>query len=185
MFEITLEFFGEIFNLISFIDLICVVITFLSLIKCYSKGFVLSVLSMSKWLLAYIITLIIFPRAKPYVKNIIDNEYVLDVSLGISIFIVVIFIILMINKGISKAINYTGLGSLDTIFGFFFGFIRAYIISICIFSGVHIVYNYDKWPINLDKSYTFPYLEKGSNYLLKVFPNEKAYQESKEKIEDL
>ena len=185
MFEIMLEFFGEIFNLISFIDLIYVIITFLSLIKCYSKGFVLSVLSMSKWLLAYVITLIIFPRAKPHVKNIIDNEYLLDVGLGISIFIVVIFIILMINKGISKAINYTGLGSLDTIFGFFFGFIRAYIISICIFSGVHIVYNYDKWPINLDKSYTFPYLEKGSNYLLKVFPNEKTYQDSKEKIKDL
>ena len=85
----------------------------------------------------------------------------------------------------SRAIKYTGLGSLDTVFGFFFGFIRAYIISICIFSGVHIVYNYDKWPVNLNKSYTFPYLEKGSNYLLKVFPNEKAYQDSKEKIEDL
>ena len=185
MFEITLEFFGEIFNLISAIDLIYIFITILSLIKCYSKGFVLSILSMSKWLLAYIATLIIFPRLKPYVKNIIDNEYVLDVGLGITIFIIVIFLILLINKGISRAIKYTGLGSLDTIFGFFFGFIRAYIISICIFSGIHIVYNYDKWPINLDKSYVFPYLEKGSNYLLKVFPNEKAYQESKEKIEDL
>ncbi|MDC3068958.1 CvpA family protein [Candidatus Pelagibacter sp.] len=185
MFEITLELFREILNSISFIDTIYVIITTLSLIKCYSKGFVLSILSMSKWLLAYIITLIIFPRTKPYIKNIVDNEYVLDVGLGIAIFIVVIFLILMINKGISNAIKYTGLGSLDTIFGFFFGFIRAYIISICIFSGVHIVYNYDKWPINLDKSYTFPYLEKGSNYLLKVFPNEKKYQESKEKIEDL
>ena len=185
MFEITLEFFGEIFNLISAIDLIYILITILSLVKCYSKGFVLSILSMSKWLLAYIITLIIFPRTKPYVKDIVDNEYVLDVGLGIAIFIVVIFLILMINKGISNAIKYTGLGSLDTIFGFFFGFIRAYIISICIFSGIHIVYNYDKWPVNLNKSYTFPYLEKGSNYLLKVFPNEKAYQESKEKIEDL
>ena len=185
MIENTLEFIGEILNSISVIDLIYTLITLLSLIKCYSKGFVLSILSMAKWLLAYVITLIIFPRTKPYVKNIIDNEYVLDVGLGITIFIVVIFLILMINKGISNAIKYTGLGSLDTIFGFFFGFIRAYIISICIFSGVHIVYNYDKWPINLDKSYTFPYLEKGSNYLLKVFPNEKAYQESKEKIEDL
>ena len=185
MFEITLEFFREIFNSISTIDLIYALITILSLIKCYSKGFVLSVLSMSKWLLAYIITLIIFPRLKPYVKNIIDNEYVIDVALGITIFVVVIFLILLINKGISRAIKYTGLGSLDTIFGFFFGFIRAYIISICIFSGIHIVYNYDKWPINLDKSYTFPYLEKGSNYLLKVFPNEKTYQDSKEKIEDL
>ena len=185
MFEITLEFFGEIFNLISAIDLIYILITILSLIKCYRKGFVLSILSMSKWLLAYIATLILFPRLKPYVKNIIDNEYVLDVGLGITIFIIVIFLILLINKGISRAIKYTGIGSLDTVFGFFFGFIRAYIISICIFSGVHIVYNYDKWPLNLNKSYTFPYLEKGSNYLLKVFPNEKAYQESKEKIEDL
>ena len=185
MFEITLEFFGEIFNSISLIDLIYILITILSLIKCYSKGFVLSILSMSKWLLAYIITLIIFPRLKPYVKDILDNEYVLDVGLGITIFIVVIFLILLINKGISRAIKYTGLGSLDTIFGFFFGFIRAYVISICIFSGIHIVYNHDKWPINLNKSYTFPYLEKGSNYLLKVFPNEKTYHNSKEKIEDL
>ena len=185
MFETALEFFGEIFNSISVIDLIYILITILSLIKCYSKGFVLSVLSMSKWLLAYIITLIIFPRLKPFVKDIIDNEYVLDVGLGITIFVVVIFLILLINKGISRAIKYTGLGSLDAVFGFFFGFIRAYIISICIFSGIHIVYNYDKWPINLNKSYTFPYLEKGSNYLLKVFPNEKAYQDSKEKIEDL
>ena len=185
MFETTLEFFGEIINLISAIDLIYILITILSLIKCYSKGFVLSILSMSKWLLAYIMTLIIFPRLKPYVKNIIDNEYLLDVGLGVAIFIVVIFLILLINKGISRAIKYTGLGSLDAVFGFFFGFVRAYIISICIFSGVHIVYNYDKWPINLNKSYTFPYLEKGSNYLLKVFPNEKMYQDSKEKIKDL
>ena len=183
--EITQEFFREIFNSISVIDLIYILITIFSLIKCYSKGFVLSILSMLKWLLAYIVTLIIFPRVKPYVKNIIDNEYVLDVGLGITIFILTIFLILLINKGVSSAIKYTGIGSLDTIFGFFFGFIRAYIISICIFSGVHIVYNYDKWPINLDKSYTFPYLEKGSNYLLKVFPNEKTYRDSKEKIEDL
>ena len=98
MFEITLEFFGEIFNSISVIDLSYLVITILSLIKCYSKGFVLSILSMSKWLLAYIITLILFPRLKPYIKNMIDNEYVLDVGLGITIFIIVVFLILLINN---------------------------------------------------------------------------------------
>ena len=180
-----MEDFIKIFDEVASFDLIYIFFTLLSLIKCYRKGFVLSLLAASKWLLAYIATLILFPRLKPYVKNIIDNEYVLDVGLGITIFIIVIFLILLINKGISRAIKYTGIGSLDTIFGFFFGFIRAYIISICIFSGVHIVYNYDKWPLNLNKSYTFPYLEKGSNYLLKVFPNEKTYKDSKEKIEDL
>ena len=175
----------DFYEAISIIDLIYIVVTFHSLIKCFKKGFVLSVLSMAKWLLAYVITLLLFPIIKPYLKDIIDSEYVLDIGLGISIFIFVIFLVLMINRGISKAVSYTGIGSLDTIFGFFFGFIRAYIISICIFSGIHIVYNYDKWPINLDKSFVFPYLEKGSNYLLKEFPNEKTYQDSKEKIEEL
>jgi membrane protein required for colicin V production len=180
-----LEAIADFYDAASIIDILYLIITILSLIKCYKKGFVLSILSMAKWLLAYVITLIIFPRVKPYFEDIIDSEYVLDVGLGITIFVIVIFLVLMINKGISKAVRYTGIGSLDTVFGFFFGFIRAYIISICIFSGIHIVYNYDKWPINVDKSYVFPYLEKGSNYLLKEFPDEKTYQDSKEKIEDL
>jgi membrane protein required for colicin V production len=180
-----LDAFVNIYEKASIIDLLYLVITILSLIKCYKKGFVLSVLSILKWLLAYIITLIIFPKAKPYLEDIIDNEYVLDVGLGVTIFVIVIFFVLMINKGVSKAIRYTGIGSLDTVFGFFFGFLRAYIISVCIFSGIHIVYNYDKWPINVDKSYVFPYLKKGSNYLLKEFPDEKTYQDSKEKIEEL
>ena len=175
----------EFYETTSVVDLIYIIITIISLIKCYKKGFVLSILSMAKWILAYVITLIIFPRVKPYLKDIIDNEYVLDIGLGVTIFIVVIFLVLMVNKGISKAISYSGIGSLDTVFGFFFGFVRAYIISIFIFSGIHIVYNYDKWPLNNDQSYIFPYLEKGSNYLIKEFPNEKTYQDSKEKIKEL
>ena len=180
-----MEILKEFYNSISVLDLVYLIITILSLIKCYIKGFVLSVLAMAKWLLAYVLTLIIFPRIKPYVKDIIDNEYILDIALGISIFIIIIFFILLINKGISKAVKYTGLGNLDTIFGFFFGFVRSYIIAVCIFSAVHIVYNHDKWPINHNKSYIFPYLKKGSNYLLKEFPDEKTYQDSKEKIKEL
>ena len=179
------EVLTSFYKATSIIDMIYIIFTILSLIKCYKKGFVLSILSMAKWLFAYIITLITFPKIKPYFKDIIDNEYVLDIGLGITIFIIVIFLVLMINRGISKAVSYSGIGNLDSIFGFFFGFVRAYIVSVFIFSGIHIVYNYDKWPINLDKSFIFPYLEKGSNYLLKEFPNEKTYQDSKEKIEEL
>ena len=180
-----MEIVKEFFNLISLIDLIYLLITILSLINCYRKGFVLSVLAIGKWLLAYIATLIVFPIAKPYFKGVIDNEYILDLFLGIIIFVIMIFLVLLINRGISKAVKYTGLGTLDSAFGFFFGFVRSYIISVCLFTAIHIVYNYDKWPLNSDKSFIFPYLEKGSNYLLKEFPNEKTYQDSKEKIEEL
>ena len=136
-----IEILREFYNSISIIDLIYLILTILSLVKCYRKGFVLSILAMSKWLFAYIITLIIFPKAKPYVKDIIDSEYILDIVLGILIFVIVIFLVLLISKGISKAIKYTGLGTLDSIFGFFFGFVRSYIIAICLFSAIHIVYN--------------------------------------------
>jgi membrane protein required for colicin V production len=100
-------------------------------------------------------------------------------------FVLVIFAILMINKGISKAVTYSGLGTLDKIFGFFFGFLRSYVIVVCIFSTISIIYNYDKWPFDFDKSFTFPIVEKGSNYLIKEFPNEKNYDDAKEKVQEL
>ena len=110
------------YEVIFFIDLIYLIITILSVIKCYRKGFILSILAASKWLLAYVVTLILFSRIKPYFKNLIDSEYVLDILLGVVIFVLVIFVILMINKGISKAVKFVGLGRLDSIFGLFFGF---------------------------------------------------------------
>ena len=134
-----MDFLKEFYNSISIIDLIYLILTILSLIKCYKKGFILSILAMAKWLLAYILTLIIFPKIKPYVKDIIDNEYVLDITLGISIFIIIIFIILLVNKGISKAISYTGLGSLDTIFGFFFGLLDL-ILYLYVYSQEYILF---------------------------------------------
>tara|TARA_Y100000590_G_scaffold369339_1_gene430523 strand:- start:1198 stop:1740 length:543 start_codon:yes stop_codon:yes gene_type:complete len=180
-----METFLELFDKISSFDLIYIVITILSLIKCSRRGFILSILAASKWLLAYVVTLILFPRAKPYVEGIIDNEYILDIGLGISIFIIVIFVILLINKGVGKAVTYSGLGSLDKFFGFLFGFIRSYVIVVCIFTTIDIVYNHEKWPINLDQSLTFPWVENANNYLIKEFPNQKQYEDAKDKVQEL
>ena len=180
-----MEEFFKIFKGISTFDLIYIFFTILSLIKCSRKGFVLSLLAASKWLLAYVLTLIAFPKVRPFVNGIIDNEYVLDVILGLGIFVLIIFIILMINKGIGKAVTYSGLGTLDKVFGFFFGFLRSYIICVCIFSTMTIVYNHEKWPLNLDKSFTFSIVEKGSNYLIKEFPNQENYNDAKEKVQEL
>ena len=180
-----IEYLKDFYENIVVFDLIYLIITLLSLVKCSKKGFVLSILEAAKWLLAYVITLILFPRIKPYVGDIIDNQYILDIILGVSIFIIVIFLILMINKGISKAVKFSGLGKLDTVFGFFFGFLRGYIICVCIFTTLNIFFNYSKLPLNTKSSWSFPYVLKGSNYLIKEFPNEKKYKESKEKIEDI
>ena len=175
----------KIFQNISSFDIIYLVFTLLSLIKCSRQGFVLSILAASKWLLAYVLTLFLFPKTKPYVKDIIDNDYVLDISLGITLFVIIIFVILLINKGIKKAVTYSGIGTLDKVFGFCFGFFRAYIIVVCIFTTINIVYNYKKWPIDIDQSIMFPWVENGSNYLIKEFPEKEQYEDAKDKVQKL
>ena len=181
-----IEFFQDFYKNIVVFDLIFIFFTVLSLIKCSRKGFVLSVLAASKWLLAWVITIYIFPKIKPYVSDVVNiNEYVLDIILGIGIFIIVLFIVLMINKEISKKITLSGLGKLDTFFGFFFGFIRGYIICVCIFTCINYAYNYNNWGLNINNSKTFSWVENGSNLLIKVFPSENDYKDAKEKIEDI
>ena len=89
------DFVVDFYKTTNVLDIVYLVITIITLVGCYKRGFVLSILSMAKWFLAYIITLIIFPRVKPYLKGIIDNEYVLDVVLGVTIFVIIIFLILI------------------------------------------------------------------------------------------
>ena len=180
-----MEYVKNILTLISTFDIIYLTLTFFSLIKCTKQGFVLSILKASKWLFAYLFTLFLFPKIQPYAKGILDNEYVLNIVLGVSLFVIVIFLILLINRGVGKAVKYTGLGKLDRIFGFFFGFIRAYVIAVCIFATINIVYNFERWPINTSKSISFEWVEKGSNYLIKEFPTQKEYEDTKEKIENI
>ena len=95
----------DFYEVISILDLIFLLLAVFSVIKCYNKGFVLSLLSASKWLLAYVVTLILFPRIKPYFKNTIDSEYALDVTLGLAIFVLVIFIILVVTKELVRPLS--------------------------------------------------------------------------------
>ena len=180
-----MDFLKDVNDFISFFDLAYVIITIMSLIKCFKKGFVLSILSASKWILAYVLTLFLCPKLRPYIDDFLDNNYILDILLGISIFVIMVFVILLINKSLNKSIKYSGLGGLDRVFGFFFGFVRSYIIAVCIFTTVDIVYNYERWAINVDKSFTFVWVEKGSNYLIKEFPTQKEQEDAKEKIKDI
>ena len=170
---------------VTLFDYIFFVLTIYFLIQGSRKGFVLSLLSAAKWVLAYILTIYFFPKVKPFFEGMLDNEYVLDIVVGVILFILIIFFVLLINKAISKVITYTGLGSVDKVFGFFFGIAKSYLIIVCLFTVADVVYNSKKWPLNLKDSLTFPWVEKGSIYLIKVFPNQKQYEDAKEKVQDI
>ena len=78
-----LEIIKDFYKAISIIDLIYLILTILSLINCYKRGFILSILSMAKWLLAYIITLILFRNLKISLLGVVPNFIAAFFILGV------------------------------------------------------------------------------------------------------
>ena len=161
-------------------------IVFYSMVQCAAKGFMLSLLSFLKWILALIITIILVPKLNPWIQEYIESKFVTDIGLGIFIYIVSLFVIINIGKAISSAVTYSGLGSADKSFGLIFGIFKGYVICVCIFSLLNWFYPHTNWPIETDGTYSFEIIYKGSEFLIEEFPNSKDYyDETEEKIEKI
>ena len=171
---------------ISAFDLVVFLIIAYSMAQCVAKGFMRSLLSFSKWLLALIITIILVPKLNPWVQDYIESKFIADIGLGVFIYIVSLFVIINIGKAISRAVTWSGLGSVDKTFGLFFGIFKGYVICVCIFSLLNWFYPHQKWPLKAEGTYSFEIIYKGSEFLIDEFPNSKDYyEETEEKIEKI
>ena len=171
---------------ISAFDLIVFLIIVYSMAQCAAKGFMMSLFSFSKWLLALIITIILVPKLNPWIQNYIESKFVTDIGLGIFIYILSLFVIINIGKAIGKAVTYTGLGSVDKIFGLIFGIFKGYVICVCVFSLFNWFYPHKNWPIETEGTYSFEIIYKGGEFLVDEFPNSKDYyDETEEKLEKI
>ena len=181
-----LDIIESIQNSISAFDLIVFLIIVYSMAQCAAKGFMMSLLSFSKWLLALVITIILVPKLNPWIQDYIESKFVTDIGLGIFIYILSLFVIINIGKAISKAVTYTGLGSVDKIFGLLFGIFKGYVICVCVFSLFNWFYPHKNWPIKTHDTYSFEIIYKGSEFLVDEFPNSKDYyDQTEEKLEKI
>ena len=170
-------------NNISAFDLIVFLIILYSIAQCTAKGFMISLLSFSKWLLALIITIILVPKLNPLVQDYIESKFITDVGLGIFIYIIALFVVINIGKAISNVVTWSGLGAVDKSFGLIFGIFKGYVICVCIFSLLNWFYPHQKWPLKAEGTYSFEIIYKGSKFLIDEFPNSKDYYEKEiEKI---
>ena len=173
-------------NNISAFDLIVFLILVYSMAQCAAKGFMKSLLSFAKWILALIVTIILLPKLNPWIEDYIESKFISDVGLGIFVYIISLFVIINIGKAMSKLFTWTGLGSVDKNFGLIFGIFKGYVICVCVFSLLNWFYPHQKWPIETQNTYSFEMVYKGSEFLIKEFPKSKEYyQETEEKIEEI
>ena len=93
--------------------------------------------------------------------------------------------LIVVGKALNKAVTWTGVGSIDKTFGFLFGFFKAYIMCVCLFSILNWFYPYKNWGISADKALSFNLIFKGSNILVEEFPSNEDLKDTKEKIEKI
>ena len=117
-----IETLQDILTNINFFDIFVLIILSYNVIQCFFKGFSLSLISFSKWVLSTIVTIILVPKLQPIASDYVQSEFINNIGLGITIFIFTLFITIIIGKALSKAVTWTGVGSIDKIFGFLFGF---------------------------------------------------------------
>ena len=176
---------GNILDKLNLFDIIFLIILIYNIIQCFLKGFSLSLISFMKWILSTIITIILVPRFQPVVSEYIESEFVNNIGLGVVIFILTLFIIILIGKTLSKAVTWTGVGSIDRGFGLLFGFFKGYIVSVCLFSIFNWFYPYQNWGISTEDAISFELINKGSEILIEEFPSNEDFIETKDKIEKI
>ncbi len=177
--------FFEYLNSVHLFDVLFIIILAYSVIQCFLKGFSLSLISFMKWILSTVITIIMVPKLQPYVSDYVKSEFINNIGLGAAIFILTLFLTILIGKSLSKAVTWTGVGSIDKVFGFLFGFFKGYIVSVCLFSILNWFYHYENWGISVKEAFSFEFIKKGSEILIEEFPSSKDIIDTKEKIEKI
>ena len=181
----SIDFLIDFLSSINLLDFFFFVILTYSVIQCFLKGFSLSLISFMKWILSAIVTIALVPKFQPLVAEYIDSQFVNSIGLGILIFIFTLFITILIGKTLSRTVTWTGVGSIDKVFGFLFGFFKGYIVSICLFSIFNWFYPYQNWGISAEDAVSFNLISKGSEILIEEFPSGEDFIDTKEKIEKI
>ncbi len=177
--------FLEIILNINVFDIIFLLILIYSVIQCFIKGFSLSFISFMKWVFALVVTIILVPKIQPWVNDYIESEFINNFGIGIAVFICTIFLTIVAGKSLSRAVTWTGLGSIDKTFGLIFGFFKGYVISICLFSLLNWFYPYQNWGISAEDAISFNLVKKGSEILIDEFPSDEDFIDTKDKIEKI
>ena len=181
MIDILKDFIGRI----NLLDIFFLTVLVYNVIQCFVKGFSLSLISFMKWIMSTVITIILVPKLQPVVSEYIQSDFINNLGLGIAIFVLTLFMTILVGKMFSRAVTWTGVGSIDKVFGFLFGFFKGYVVAICLFSIFNWFYPYQNWGISVEDAFSFNLINKGSEILIEEFPSSEDFIDTKEKIEKI
>ena len=118
--------FEKFLSELNLFDIFFLTILIYNVIQCFLKGFSLSLISFMKWVLSTVVTIVLVPKFQPIVRDYIQSEFINSIGLD-SYFCTHFVYNNYYRKTLSKAVTWTGVGSVDKGFGFIW-FFKGYIV---------------------------------------------------------
>lgn len=162
-----------IFGEIKIVDLISLLVIFLSILASTWRGFLKEFLTITIWIISYFLSTILFKYVINYSKNLIQIEILANLISWITPFLISVIILSILSRIFiyPLVLKYSNL--FDHILGAFFGLLRGVILLCLVFIFIiYLIEDIDKLPLAFNDTYSLKIGYSFSKLILPILPVE-------------
>lgn len=156
------------------LDLIIIILIFISAFFAFIRGFSLEILSLSGWIFSIGISYLYGGLASNQINQFLDNFLVSTVISYVFSFILLLIIFSYLTKNVSSLIKNSFAGLLDRSLGFFYGLLRGYLLICFCYFCFDYFYSGSK-PVFLESSKLIPIIEISNKEIFNIIQVDNEY----------
>ena len=156
------------------LDLIIIILIFISAFFAFIRGFSLEILSLSGWIFAIGISYLYGDLASNQINQLLDNFLISTVISYVFSFILLLIIFSYLTKNVSSLIKNSFAGLLDRSLGFFYGLLRGYLLICFCYFCFDYFYSGSK-PFLLESSKLVPIIKISNKEIFNIMQVDNEY----------
>lgn len=156
------------------LDLIIIILIFISAFFAFIRGFSLEILSLSGWIFSIGISYLYGGLASNQINQFLDNFLISTLVSYVFSFILLLIIFSYLTKNVSSLIKNSFAGLLDRSLGFFYGLLRGYLLVCFCYFCFDYFYSGSK-PIFLDSSKLVPIIKISNKEIFNIMQVDNEY----------
>ena len=156
------------------LDLIIIILIFISAFFAFIRGFSLEILSLSGWIFSIGISYLYGGLASNQINQFLDNFLISTLVSYVFSFILLLIIFSYLTKNVSSLIKNSFAGLLDRSLGFFYGLLRGYLLVCFCYFCFDYFYSGSK-PIFLESSKLIPIIKISNKEIFNIMQVDNEY----------
>ncbi len=156
------------------LDLIIIILIFISAFFAFIRGFSLEILSLSGWIFSIGISYLYGGLASNQINQFLDNLLISTVISYVFSFILLLIIFSYLTKNVSSLIKNSFAGLLDRSLGFFYGLLRGYLLICFIYFCFDYFYSGSK-PVFIESSNLVPIIKISNKEIFNIMQVDNEY----------